>query len=372
MNLSDLRLVDQIYAAAQDPALLLPACKAVALRCGGFAAHHLTVDILYAKVLDTQVSDGTLAGAEADYVNYFVHIDPRIPFYVSGSLGEWRSDQFHFDERYVQRSEIYNDFLRPVGAKRMSVCMLRSQGSERTVLSIARAHDAGGFQDAELKRLQLFSSHLVRAAELRQRLKQADLAQQAAQGALERLPYGIAWLDAGSRIVWISPSAESLLAAADGLGIQASRLRCADPQLDRQLCTAVQRATRALPGREGSWFQIPRRRQPTPWLLSILPGALPSSGRDAPHALAIIQDGNGPALPHVLQLQHFYGLTPAEARLALGLLNNDTLAEYAARQHLSLATVKTHLRNLFAKTGTHRQAELLRRIALPLGSPKLP
>lgn len=61
-----------------------------------------------------------------------------------------------------------------------------------------------------------------------------------------------------------------------------------------------------------------------------------------------------------------YGLTPAEARLALGLLQRDTPADYAERHQLSLATVKTHLRNLFAKTGTRRQADLMRLLSLPL------
>lgn len=368
-NPSDLRLIDQIYEAVQTPDLLMPAYQAVAEQCGGFAAHYLSVELQQTNVFESQVNDANLSSAERAYADYYISIDPRLPWYSNGAVGEWRVDQQIFDERYIQRSEIYNDFLKPADCKRLALCQLRKTPKDFTSLSILRPHDAGDFLETELQHLQRFSTHLVRATELRMRLKQTELALHSAQGALEYLPYGTVWLDASGRIAWISPSAEIQLASSDGLYTQASRLHCTSPQLNRQLNTALTRATQAM-GREGSWFHIPRSSQPTPWLLSILPGLLPEPGRDTPHALAIIQDGKGPALPHALQLQQLYGLTGAEARLALGLLNNDTLAEYAARWHLSLPTVKTHLRNLFAKTGTHRQAELLRRIALPLSAAK--
>lgn len=371
-HFSDLQLIDQIYESVQTPDLLMPAYKAMAEQCGGFIAHYLSINPYKKSVLDTQVSIPDPAHRQADYSDYYIGIDPRVSYCSTGAMGEWRADQHVLDEHYVRHSEIYNDFLRPLGAKRMATCILRKNTDDFTSLSILRPYDAGDFQDTELQRLQHFSSHLVRATELRARLNQATLALHSAQGALRHLPYGTAWLDTSGRIAWLSPSAESLLAAADGLGIQASHLRCTDPQLDSQLQTALARAT-APQGREGSCFHIPRHSQPMPWVLSIIPGTLPVScgGGDTPHALAVIQDGSGPALPHPRQLQQLYGLTPAEARLAIGLLDHDTLADYAARNHLALPTVKTQLRNLLAKTGTRRQSELLRRLALPLAMPSI-
>lgn len=366
----DLQLIDQIYESVQTPDLLMPAYKAMAEQCGGFAAHYLKIDLQRQSVLDTQISDAALYAGQSAYADYYVSVDSRLPWYSTGGVGEWRADQHIFDEHYVRHSEIYNDFLKPAGAKRAVTCQLRRTPNEFATLAIVRPHDAGDFQDAELQRLQLFTTHLVRATELRTRLDQATLALHSAQGALRYLPYGTAWLNAQGRIVWLSPSAESQLTTADGLHIHASRLRCTDPQLDRQLQAALARATGSQ-GREGRCLNIPRRYQPTPWMLSIIPGTLPSScgGGDTPHALAIIQDGSGPALPHPRQLRQLYGLTAAEVRLAIGLLHNDTLAEYAARHHLGLPTVRTHLRNLFTKTGTRRQSELLRRLSLPLAMP---
>ena len=63
------------------------------------------------------------------------------------------------------------------------------------------------------------------------------------------------------------------------------------------------------------------------------------------------------------QLMDLFGLTAAEARLARGLCQGDSLEEYAKDQGVCLTTVKTQLRAVLAKTGTERQGALIRLIA---------
>lgn len=58
-----------------------------------------------------------------------------------------------------------------------------------------------------------------------------------------------------------------------------------------------------------------------------------------------------------------YGLTLAEARVAISASSGMTVAGMALGLGLSPNTVKTHLRRVFAKTGTNRLAELTRFIA---------
>lgn len=63
------------------------------------------------------------------------------------------------------------------------------------------------------------------------------------------------------------------------------------------------------------------------------------------------------------QLMELFGLSAAEARLARALCQGNSLEEYANDQGLKLPTVRTQLRSVFAKTGTERQAALVRLIA---------
>jgi len=53
-------------------------------------------------------------------------------------------------------------------------------------------------------------------------------------------------------------------------------------------------------------------------------------------------------------------LTPAEARLAAALATGATLEQIAAAHRVTEATLRSQLRSIFSKTGTSRQAELVR------------
>lgn len=53
-------------------------------------------------------------------------------------------------------------------------------------------------------------------------------------------------------------------------------------------------------------------------------------------------------------------MTRGEAEIAVLVLHGHGLKFIAEQCSLSLATVKTHLQHVFDKTGTHRQAELVR------------
>jgi DNA-binding CsgD family transcriptional regulator len=58
-----------------------------------------------------------------------------------------------------------------------------------------------------------------------------------------------------------------------------------------------------------------------------------------------------------------FGLTPAELRVLFAIVEVGGVPDVAAMLGLSQQTVKTHLQRLFAKTGSARQAELVKLVA---------
>jgi DNA-binding CsgD family transcriptional regulator/PAS domain-containing protein len=62
-------------------------------------------------------------------------------------------------------------------------------------------------------------------------------------------------------------------------------------------------------------------------------------------------------------LHENYGLTPSEIRTAVGVLSYSGLAAVAENTGVSVETVRFHMKRIFSKTGTRRQAELVRVIA---------
>lgn len=60
------------------------------------------------------------------------------------------------------------------------------------------------------------------------------------------------------------------------------------------------------------------------------------------------------------ELQRLLQLTPAEAALVRSLVGGLSLEEASVALSVSLETVRTRLKDVFMKTNTHRQADLIR------------
>ena len=59
-------------------------------------------------------------------------------------------------------------------------------------------------------------------------------------------------------------------------------------------------------------------------------------------------------------LSDTFALTPAEARVAMALLDGMTLQSYSQQARVRISTVRWHLRNALAKTGCANQRDLVR------------
>lgn len=109
------------------------------------------------------------------------------------------------------------------------------------------------------------------------------------------------------------------------------------------------------------WVTI-SRDEGRPLALFEIAGAL----FDGQTMLVAVDLGSWP-LPKASTLRQMFGLTIAEARLAIELAKGGCLADIARRQRVSRATVRTLLSRVFSKTATRGQRELvalLGRIAL--------
>lgn len=94
------------------------------------------------------------------------------------------------------------------------------------------------------------------------------------------------------------------------------------------------------------------------------PGAVNNGGApNVPDILCLVAPLDGRRIATARQLMDFFGLSGAEARLARAICHGDSVEEYARDQGLRLPTVRTQLSSIFNKTGTQRQAALVRLIA---------
>jgi DNA-binding CsgD family transcriptional regulator len=85
-------------------------------------------------------------------------------------------------------------------------------------------------------------------------------------------------------------------------------------------------------------------------------------GASVPAALLIFGDPDAGPSTSTQALIELYGLTPAEARLMAALVDGERLEDYADRHQISINTARTQSKQIFAKTGQGRQADLIREV----------
>jgi DNA-binding CsgD family transcriptional regulator len=93
--------------------------------------------------------------------------------------------------------------------------------------------------------------------------------------------------------------------------------------------------------------------------VSPLAGMASWSGR-SPVAFVLLSDPRAGSHRPEAMLRELFGLTAAEARVADRLIMGDSPERAADTLSISVTTVRWHLASLYRKTGTNRQADLVR------------
>jgi DNA-binding CsgD family transcriptional regulator len=176
--------------------------------------------------------------------------------------------------------------------------------------------------------------------------------------ALDQLNAGVIVTDSCVGVVDINSVAESIVLLQDGLLIRNDKLFARREFETMKLAKLVARATAA--GRLGvaGCMLVGRRNGLNPYVLRIAPLR---TSIVAHRRLALIVVVNPEQhSPSESDLAEFFGLSPAEARLAVALLTGKTLADVAANTGVRITTLRTQLTSIMRKAGAHRQSNLIR------------
>jgi DNA-binding CsgD family transcriptional regulator len=112
-------------------------------------------------------------------------------------------------------------------------------------------------------------------------------------------------------------------------------------------------------GSDHGFVHVPRRDQlPLIVRAHCVSGSSPQEGLDALAIVLVTDPEHGP-FPKQSLIQLTLGLSNSEARIALALINGASLVQAAQCIGVSHETARSHLKNVFAKTNTNRQSELV-------------
>ena len=266
------------------------------------------------------------------------------------------------DKRSFERSEFYNDWLRPQGVYDAIGGVIERSADSLTVVTVLRAERAGLVTEAEQQVFARLMPHVRRAIEIHRRLYGAQLQRDGALQALDALRIGMVLTDRAGRALFANRMAEKILSHGDGLALVRGQLRAARSQDSQRLAALIQGAAKTgcgLGQEPGGILSLPTS---TGVALSVLVSPCPCLGLLDPAALVFL---GMPARSLPLEerfVARRYGLTRAEAKLLQALVDGKRLTDYAEGAGITLNTAKTHLKQIFAKTGSRRQSDLIRLI----------
>ena len=356
-------LIGTIYAAAAEPRgwadVLRELTQLISGSCAALHVHS-TAGTSFAFDMDYNADPVALA----EYAQHYYKINPLMGPLARVPVGATVCDRslLRWDE--FVKCEYYQDYGRRYDMGGSATIVLGGEGAYRSCLGILHRWGAEPFSEEQLALLRRLTPHLQRAIAINRRFDALHAAMDAVAGTLDRLETGVLLLNGFGMVVHANSAAEALLRCKDGLFAVRGKLRAADPAANEALEAAVLDAL-ANRGQRGGFVAITRGegRRPLPVRVAALPeGHAHLQGASAARAIVFVtvpeteirQPGTAAAIMAA------YGLTAAERRVAEAVAAGDTLKEVAEKLGIANVTARNHLTRAMAKTGTRRQAELVR------------
>lgn len=339
-------LIASVYDAAVDATLWPGVIANVVAATRANAAGFVSCDLAEGRAEIVPV--GFDARAAESYNAYYSRVDWFLPAVVAGTPGEAVRGRMLKPAAELQRTEVYTDWAVPNGVVEAAAVLIERSSDHIAAIAVARPRADHEFERNELDLLTRLAPHLRRAFGVQRRLAAAW----GQEAALDRLQHGVMLVGRDARVLFANRAAEALLQANV---LRTERGALAAP---RKAETAALHALIA--GEGGALTAL--RAGGLPLVVTVVPmrHAAPWLAGRQPAAIVFIADAGTDALPLAQRLQALFGLTPAQAALAREIARGDGLDAAAARLGVTRATARTHLAQLFAKTRTRRQAELVR------------
>jgi len=266
-----------------------------------------------------------------------------------------------------ERSNFYAEWMQPEGlAPEGPVAHHFGEEDGVPVAAVALYRRVGGrrFTDDDLSLANLLVPHLARAFRLYRRLGGAQHERLAMAEVMNRLALGVVLVDRERRPIVSNRTADRLIALNDGLMRSEDRLRTENPRdhavLQKLLGEAIAGTREGNRGSHVMTISRPSGKRAFPVVIAPLLAGEPGDAAEDAVVSVVVGDPEAMQAINPEVLRTFYDLTPAEAELVSLLAGGASLEEAAKRRGVTINTVRSQLKNVFAKTETNRQGDLIR------------
>ena len=265
-------------------------------------------------------------------------------------------------EDAVRTSPFHRNWLRPARLFNHLFAILEREGDSMIFFVLARRDGKQDFSDETIEQVAALLPALGRAYRAGEGVRQLRALEYAALRAIDTMPIGVAVLDRSGAVIEANARAKAaldagsgLITANGGLAIDAGGRRV---KLRELMVSTSERGGAS--GEEVAALSVPRTSGQRPLTVMLLPLDPTTESAEGPAALLFIGDPERSMRFDQSRIARLYGLSRAESRVAALLASGYRLEQVAEMLGIAYETVRKHLKQIFGKTGTYRQAELVR------------
>jgi DNA-binding CsgD family transcriptional regulator len=358
-----LRLIGEIYETVGNPQRWHSCLQAIGELLNAKAANLLYHD--HQNHLGGIVASTLEPDASESYAAYFHSKDPWAAAITAKNT---RAGEIIFGQSLVPRpalshTEFFADFGRrfEVTQALIGVIDMLPNGAS-SGLSVNRSDRAPEFDLDSARLLAQILPHVKRALALNRRIVAIASERTALIEVLDRFQMAVVLLDQHLNVTLMNAAGSRLAGKRDGFFVHRQRVRGATAVITRNLSRAIASAIAVARGDTVDAgtvrVRLPRPSGGTALDAVVLPVANPNDG--GPAAVMFITDPSEGVVISTTALIQSFDFTPVEARVASALAQGHAIKEIAERMQITEQTTRWYVKRVFAKTGTSRQAELVR------------
>jgi DNA-binding CsgD family transcriptional regulator len=356
-----LSLIETIYSAVGQPSLWSAVLEGIAEAVNGEST------ILFASYPDNQFAAifRMDPGAWDAYLTYYGSINPLSqPCDEMFPVGTVRYGHLAMPDSDLVGTEFYSDFFRPNNMHYSIGIKVPLGALPPTYISCQRPRSKGAFHEREGVVFETLLPHLQRALMLHSQFARMQATVLGLDAALDAFGHAVFGLDHHGRVIFANRQAEKMVRSGDAIRV-----------FDKKLCAVIHEENRKLQlvvsdvlahgtgisNHSGIHLLIARRSRESSLRVTATPfrSQLPGTSTQLV-ALVFVSDAADRPQSRGQALRALYALSPTESRVADLLLQGLEVKEVANAIGITLETARFHTKRVLAKTGTRRQAELMR------------
>ncbi len=351
--------IESIYDAAMAPELFETALRQSLELFNGTAAvlHGFDVGRSQAALI---ASVGIEEEFRQSYLDRYAQVSPLAAGYLLYRECEPITQPMVIEDDEFRQTAFFREWVVPQGFHTNLSSVLSRTLAEWRALTFIASPPRARFASEELALMQLLAPHFRKALKIAGILEQARRSAELLSETLDRLALGAIAVASEGSILHANAAAEFELKARTAIMSLDGRLQAVEPQANGSLQHDIALCMQAGAARD---IVLPRGRDPGGGLVVHI---LPLAGRSLEHgfgeqgqAVVFFKPSEAKVEPPLRAVAERYRLTGSESRVLAGLLAGADTRALSHSLGVAVSTLRTHLHNLFEKTGARTRAELV-------------